>query len=263
MLGLATGWLLWEVWRLWRAWFVPPRLPAWLATPLGLGLVAFYVSSTTAIFLEQHIRPEAIFPFFAILAIYLTLGFLRAWVTAGHRTLPAALWGGAIVFGAVLCYQLKPSFGFALGVALLPLAAAALARGQTPRRRLVLAGAAGAGLAAAGLLLLWPEHALAKTDPISALFLPETLLTVHAGVINEQMAQDLAAGDPTPYPADWLAALHDEMSRELALALPAGEASVHLPGVQSGLPDVRGFVVPLALSADRPGRLDPALLLLL
>ncbi len=218
LLGLATGWLLWRVWQLWRTWFVPPRLPAWIATPIGLGLVAFYVSSSTAIFLEQHIRPEAIFPFCAILAIYLTLKFLRAWFTTTGQTLPAALWGGAIVFAAVLCYALKPSFGFALGVALLPLAAAALAPGQTRRRRLALAGAASTGLAAAGLLLLWPEHELAKADPISALFLPETLLTVHARVINEQMAQDLAAGDPTPYPADWLAALHGQLSHELALA---------------------------------------------
>jgi hypothetical protein len=217
LLGLATGLLLWRVWQRWREWFAQPRLPDWIATLVGLGLVAFYVSSTTVIFLEQRIRPEAIFPFFAILAIYLTMEFLRAWFVT-RRTLWAAVYGGGVVFDAILCYELKPSFGFALGVALLPLLAAVLQPRQTWRRRLAIAGAAAAALVLAGLLLLWPEHKLARADNISALFLPETLLTVHADVIHEQMTRDLAAGNPTPYPTAWLAALNDRLGHELALA---------------------------------------------
>jgi hypothetical protein len=217
VLGLATGVMLWRVWQLWRGWFPQPRLPGWIATPAGLGLVAFYVSSTTVIFLEQRIRPEAVFPFFAILAIYLTLEFLRVWFRTPN-TFAAALLAAAIVFEALLCYQLKPSFGLAVGVALLPLLAAGLQPVQPWRRRLVLPAAAGGALLLAALLLWWPEHELAKTDNISDLFLPETLLTVHANVIRDQMAQDLAQGDPTPYPAGFLADLHARLAHELELA---------------------------------------------
>ena len=222
LLGLATGLLLWRVWQSWREWFVQPRVPGWMASLLGLGLAAFYVSSTTVIFLEQRIRPEAIFPFFALLAIYLTLEFLRAWFVT-RRTVRAAVCGGGIVFDAILCSALKPSFGFTLGVALLPLAAAVLQPGQARRRRLAISGAAAAALLLAGLLLLWPEHELARADDISELFLPETLLTVHANVIHEQMSRDLAAGNPTPYSTAWLASLRDRLGHELALAATPGQ----------------------------------------
>ena len=217
LLGLATGVLLWRVWERWREWFPEPRLPAWMATLVGLGLVAFYVCSTMVIFLEQRIRPEAIFPFFAILALYLTLQFLGAWFRT-KRTLASALWGGALVFDAILCYELKPSFGLAIGVALLPLLAAALQPGQVWRRRLVVPGAAAGGLLLAGILLLWPEHELGQAAAINALFLPETLLTIHAKIIRDQMARDLADGNPTPYTTSWLTNLHDRLNHELSLA---------------------------------------------
>jgi hypothetical protein len=216
-MGLATGIVLWLSWQRWRTWFPRPRLPDWVATPVGLGLVAFYVSSTTVIFLEQRIRPEAVFPFLAILAIYLTLGFLQAWFRTGG-TLAAALLAGGIVFDALLCYQLKPSFGLAVGVAVLPLLVAGLQPGQPWRRRLALPGAAGGAMLLAAGLLFWPEHELAKADNISDLFLPETLLTVHADVIRDQMAGDLAHGDPTPYGTAFLGDLHAHLAHELEIA---------------------------------------------
>ncbi len=216
-LGLATGAVLWGTWNRWRAWFSHPRLPGWLLDAIGLSMVAFYVSSTTAILFEQEIRPESIFPFFALLAVFLNLEFLRAWFVRREMA-SAALLAGAVVFDAILAYQLKPSFGLAFGVALSPLLAAIAQPRSTWRWRLSLAGGAALGLLLAGLLVLWPEHEMAKDDESSTLFLPETLLTVHADVIRDQMALDLAAGNPTPYTDSWLTTLHANLSYELTLA---------------------------------------------
>lgn len=217
LLGLATGVVLWRVWENWRTWFPAPRLPSWAATLLGLLLAAFYLCSTTVIHFEHQIRPEAIFPFFAIAAIYLTLKFLRAW-SPPRRIGPGVFWAGALVFDTALLYQLKPSFGLAAGVALLPLLPVWCQRAAAGRPRLLLTAGTAAAAVLAGLLLLWPEHRLAAEDELSTLFLPETLLTVHADVIRDQIAADLAAGNPTPYTTAWLTTLHDRLDHELVLA---------------------------------------------
>jgi len=74
------------------------------------------------------------------------------------------------------------------------------------------------------LLLLWPEHEMAQDDPISSLFLPETLLTVHAGVIRDQMAADLRAGNPTRYTDQWLRTLHDRLALEIRTSREEGRS---------------------------------------
>ena len=204
-LGLATGALLWVSWRQWRAWFPATRLPAWVDALLGLGLVTFFLWSGSVLHFEQQIRPEAVFPCFAALGMCLLLGFVWEWFVDRHP-MRAALLAGAAVFDTALLYQLKPSFGLAVGFALVPVAWAALhpwSSDRTGRWRLGVAVATAAGLA--GGLFVLPERHFAQADPFGTLFLPETLLTVHAGVIRDQMVRDVRDHAVTPFPPAFLA----------------------------------------------------------
>lgn len=215
VLGLASGVLLWTCWRQWRAWFTDPRLPLWADALLGLGLVAFFEQSASEVSYEHQIRPEAVFPFFALIEVSLLLAFLRAWFVERRPGRAAGLAGGAW-FVALLLYQLKPSFGLALGAAAAPVLVAALVPWRQPGRpRSLLAGAALAATLAGAGLFAWPEHRLAQGDPMSTLFLPETLLTIHADLIADQMAEDLRDHAPTAYDPAWLAQAHALLRTEL------------------------------------------------
>ena len=143
-LGLASGVLLWTAWRQWRGWFAATsRLPAWADAALGLGLVAFYLRSASVIHFEMQIRPEGVFPFFAAVQLCLLLAFARAWWGEVRRPDRAAVLAGANLLAAALVYQLKPSYGLAVGVSALPVAWAVVFpwRQQDWRPRLRLVGA--------------------------------------------------------------------------------------------------------------------------
>ncbi len=207
-LGLATGVLLWVAWRQWRTWFDgSSRLPAGADAVLGLGLAAYFLRSASVIHFEMQIRPEAVFPLAAAAQLCLMLGFARAWWGDVRRPGRAAVFAGANLFAAALAYQLKPSYGLAVGAAALPVAWALVFpwRGQDRRARLGLAGAAVAAGVAACVLFVLPEHELARADPNGQLFLPQTLLTVHATVIRDQLLADVRDHAPVPFDADWLA----------------------------------------------------------
>ena len=219
-LGLATGALLWTAWRQWRGWFAASsRLPAWADAVLGLGMVSFFVRSASVEHFETQIRPEAVFPFVAMLQICLLLAFLRAWFGPVHRPDRAAVLAGASLFAAALTYEVKPSFGFAAGVAALPILWALVSPWRQPwRPRARLLGAAVvAGLAALVLLVL-PEHELARADLGSRLFLPETLLTIHAPIIRDVMDRDLQTGAAVPFPAEWFADAVHRFDHEVQVA---------------------------------------------
>ncbi len=220
-LGLATGVLFWTAWRQWRAWFAASsRLPAWADAALGLGAVSFYLRSASVIHFEMQIRPEGVFPFVAAGQLCLLLAFVRAWW--GDVRLPdrAAVLAGANLLAAALAYQLKPSYGLAVGVAALPVAWAVVFpwRRQQRRPRLRVFGAAAAAGLAAVVLFVLPEREFNKVDPNTQLFLPETLLTVHATVIRDQLLADVRTHAKTPFDADWLAEAADHLDREVRVA---------------------------------------------
>ena len=223
-LGLVSGVLLWLCWRRWCGAFlrpIAPRWPAGGASLAGLALVAFYEGSVSNLAFEHYLRPEAIFPFFAILDLLLLLEFIHAWFIL-RRPVRAGWLALAALFTAALLYQLKPSFGLTLGAVALPLAAAwFFPRQPAPptwraRGGLLLAVLAAVALAV-GLFLL-PERALARGDRWSTLFLPETLLTIHADLLRDQMAADLRDGRTAPYDPAWLAANCADLGRELLIA---------------------------------------------
>lgn len=225
LLGLGAGALLWTAWRQWRGWFTTSRLPALVDAFLGLGLTLFFLRSPSATHFELQIRPEAIFPFFAVLGVCLLLAFLRVWFVVRHPV-GAAILGGLCVFNTALLYQLKPSFGLAVGFSLLPLMWAAWqvwTRDPLPRRLLAASTITAAVLAA--LLFILPERQFAKADWFNTVFLPETLLTVHADMVRDQMVRDAREHVKTPFSPDFVAAAAAEMDQETNRASAPDQAA--------------------------------------
>ena len=205
ILGLATCLLLWTLWRQWRGWFRITHLPRWADPLLGLGLVVFFGRADSVVEFESQIRPEAVFPFVAVFSLCLQLGFLRAWYEE-RRAMRASAYAAASLFTAVLAYEVKPSFGFAVGFTLLP---AAFVLVETLRQRSWRSAAPLAGMLLCGglasvFLLILPERELARSDGSNAVFLPETLLTIHAGPIAKQLNEDVRDGAITPFTKPWL-----------------------------------------------------------
>jgi hypothetical protein len=211
-LGVAAGGLILLAWN--AAGDLVPQggIPKPLVRFMGLVPAYLFLGSATAISFEHQIRPEAIFPFLAILNIWLSFRFLEArFIRKG----PSFLWLGALnVFVSCLIYMAKPSFGFATLLCTLPVWLSLLLPGASTRQKVFLAAA---GILPALLLLFLPEHILKARDPWAPLFLPETLFTVHADVIERQMDADRVGNGALAY-GDVVQASRDLLAAELAKA---------------------------------------------
>jgi hypothetical protein len=75
-----------------------------------------------------------------------------------------------------------------------------------------------AAILPAALLLYLPEQILKRTDIWGPLFLPETLFSVHASLILDQMSHDLGTNAQTPYPRDILQSAHEMLQTDLQMA---------------------------------------------
>lgn len=195
VIGLLSGAVWIWVFAQWTAWLpaaVRPRPWVWWLGVFALGL---YLLGAWASVYETLLRPESIFPFFALLQTGCTLAFLRArW----HGTCRGRViaFGAFAVWCAALCLGLKPSWGFAAAVPVAALLAGIVSAGEPAKRR------ASALALVGGLLLsgLWqkgvPSAAGWIADDQAKVFLPATLFTVHAGLIARTMHEQ-AVGGPT------------------------------------------------------------------
>jgi hypothetical protein len=227
ILGVAAGGLILLAWNAAGNLVPPGGIPRPVFRPMGLAPAYVFLGSASAISFEHQIRPEAIFPFLAILNIWLSFRFIE---TRFVRSKPSFVWLGALnVFVSCLMYMMKPSFGFATLFCTLPvwvslvLPGTALESGDSggqsgdwrSRERALLAAAA---ILPALLLLFLPEHILKESDPWGPFFLPETLLSVHAPIIEQQMTEDLAGNGPLPFPRNVVETARDLLAAELAKA---------------------------------------------
>jgi len=219
-LGLAGGALLFLAWC--RAGIFFPALRGGReALYLGLGLLVVLEEqfSLSLIQFEHALRPEALFAPFAALQVWLLLEFSRArWLESRPRA--ALLSGIGAVFVSGVLFFLKPAVGLALIPANLPVVLSLLTSGMSPGRKAVLVAAPALALL---FLLFIPEWRLRRSDPEASAFLPETLFTVHANLILQQMTEDLADGASVPYPHDWLVQVCASLRRELARSAAPAE----------------------------------------
>ncbi len=203
--GLATGALLFACWRQLRS--------SVLHDLAGVALAGLYLFSTPTIHFERAIRPEAFFAFSATLNIYLNLRFIRDRFIDPRPRRAVAL-GAAAAFVSVAAWLLKPSFAIMLVLANLPILIGLLHTGQTRGQKLALALLP--AVAATALLIL-PEARLRASDPWKDLYISQSLFSIHADIINDQLAADAVRPSPdVPYPAMFIAAAHAKLTETLA-----------------------------------------------
>lgn len=213
-LGILSVVLMAVAWRLWTA--LLPVSP-WVrlgATLAGMVPIWIQITNPQTILFEMMLRPEGIMPFFVYgqMACLLAYGWYRWQRPQG---------GWAVTFGALAlllayaCLLLKPSWLFAFLITVAPVFIGVLGRGVSWRSRL-LTPVLGMGLC---LVLLWlPPKLWYVKDSASVTFLPSTLFTVHADLMEEQLAGTIARlpdGDPEKAS---LTKILDHLRRELEVA---------------------------------------------
>lgn len=222
LLGLLSGILWWLSWNLWAEW-LPERMknPArWC----GLAGLALYLCNAGTIFYETTLRPEGIFPFFALSGIATTWMFVRArWANPSPV---AALWGMSAVLFSLICLSLKPGWGLA---ALIPImiVCASLA-GNFPllwRSSTAILCV----LTAAFWIFAVPLAAQWKPDGRSRLFLPETLFVQHAPAIAETLATRDARGDLKDDEKKFLSKLQQRLEESRTARLEGFRSLGHNP----------------------------------
>jgi hypothetical protein len=216
--GLAAGGVLLACWD--RCFNLIPRpiTPKPVYRILGLLVAALFLFNTSVVRLEHLIRPEAIFPLFAALSAFFDIQFIQYRFLKKESRL-ALIYGMVTIFNACLLFYLKPSFYLATAVATLPVWVSFLDPREALRRKLVLTGIAAVSVLA---LLSLPEYAVGRTDPDSKTFLPTTLFVVHANIIRDQLAKDIASGANTPYPPQLLENTYELLDQEIKRSKQTG-----------------------------------------
>jgi hypothetical protein len=209
LLGLVAGALLLVTWRRLRLFVPASRLSPFVHDGVGLIAAAIFLVAGEPIRAEMQLRPEAVCAFLLSLNLYFAIGFIALTFLEPRR--PAVWLGTWAALTTVLLCSVKPSFVFMALVPLLPLGIFFLCRNWLWQKI-----ALGSGIVIGTASLLLPEYFLSRDDDLGRAFLPTTLFVVHADLIRDQMADDLARTATVPYPRDWLSRVQDQLSAEIA-----------------------------------------------
>jgi hypothetical protein len=189
---------------------VPAPILRWVV----LVASAAYALSPTQIYREQMIRPDAIFPFMVMLNIYFTVEFLRARILKERNPVG---WGMALIFGLCVSFCLKPHFILTCFFATLPVIISLFMPGEKWWRKAMMI-LVPSGLAVA--LLFVPEARLSRKDSMAKLFGPQTLFCIHADLIQNQMADDIAARSFGPYGEELISKVQTRLNLEVERSKP-------------------------------------------
>ncbi|MGA7212767.1 MAG: hypothetical protein WBX20_01005 [Terrimicrobiaceae bacterium] len=189
VLGLLAGVLMWLTWRTWTTLF-PRHLLFEIGSAItGLAVVAVYLFSPIALLLELSIRPEGIMAFVAFLQLYCVTSYCKfRW----HEPRPAAsaIFGALAIPFAYALFVLKPNWLLAVPATTLPVFIGVFGKAAPLAVRLLTPFA---GIFLILVTLLLPEKIFFIPMKDARVVLPMTLFTVHADVIYEDMARELAA----------------------------------------------------------------------
>jgi len=198
----------------WRFWVAMLPLNRWQQLPLVLvGLLPIYLQQAnlqTTVF-ELQIRPEGVLNTFIYAQLACLLGYcFYRWRTP--RPMASLILGGLAIFLAVAVLSLKPSWLFAVVTTTAPVWIGFFGSAVPPMSRW---GAPILGILMIAILLWLPAKALYVKDSASRTFMPTTLLTIHADLIEKDLIRQLAAmpdSDPEkPRAALFLSELQKEL----------------------------------------------------
>jgi hypothetical protein len=210
LLGLAGGGLIFLTWQRVRTFVAPSPLGDRVHLGLGLVLAAIFLLAGEPIRAEMGIRPEGICGFLLALNIFCVVEFLARTFVLKRS---AVGWGIATGLSAVGLASVKPSFAFLALVPLLPIGFFLVTR-HALRQKIALV----VGILVSAAAIVLPEHFLSREDELSRLFLPTTLFVIHADLIRDQMADDVAHHAALPYRLDWLDRMQKQLAAEIAKA---------------------------------------------
>ena len=187
-LGLLAGVLMWLTWRTWTTLF--PRHIAFEAASVltGLFVIAIYLFSPIALLLELSIRPEGIMAFIAFSQLYCITGYCKfRW--REPKPIASAFFGALAIPLAYALFVLKPNWLLAVPATTLPIFVGLFGKDFSFMIRL-LTPILGVFLT---FVTVWlPGKILFIPTSETRVVLPMTLFTIHADVIHENMARELA-----------------------------------------------------------------------
>ena len=224
LLGLLAGAVFLLSWKRAQVFVPNPRIGRVGYDLLGLGGAAVFLLQWQTIAFEQAIRPESICAFVLSVTFYFLIQFLACFFVE-HRRTAAVAYGIALSFVAIFLASIKPSFVFASLFVLTPIIAL-LWRKDWLWQKVWFS----LGFAVSAAILLLPEYFLRRNDELSRTFLPTTLFVIHANLIRDQLADDLAKNVTLPYSRDQLERLYVTLRAEITKSHTARHYAYHSLG---------------------------------
>jgi hypothetical protein len=218
LLGLAAGAVLLACWNSARTLMRNPTIPLGIYRLSGLIVAALFLFNTSVIQFEHLVRPEAIFPSFAVLNMLFNIQFIRhRYLEVNYRF--SVLYGSVNLFNACLLFFLKPSFYLGVGFSALPVWVSLFDKKEPFHRKIALIALP---VVCITLFLFLPEESLNNRDSMSRAFLPTTLFVIHADIILDQISSDLGEDAKTPYQKRLLEQTDTLLKQEIELSKRTG-----------------------------------------
>ena len=223
-LGLLAGAVFLLTWKRARVFVPNPRIGPVGHNLMGLGGAALFLLQWQTVTFEQEVRPEGICAFVLSVTLYFLIQFLACFFLEHRRTASVA-YGIALSFTAIFLASIKPSFAFASLFVLSPVAAL-FGRSRWWLEKVLFS----LGLALSAAVLSLPEYFLSRNDEMSRTFLPTTLFVIHAQLIRDQLADDLAKNVSLPYSRDRLERLYLALNAEITKSHVGRQYAYHSLG---------------------------------
>ena len=223
-LGLLAGAVFLLTWKRARIFVPNPRIGRIAHDLLGLAGAAIFLLQWQTIVFEKEIRPEGICAFALSITFYLLIQFLACFFLEHRRTATFA-YAIALAFTAIFLASIKPSFGLASLFVLSPIIALFWRSGWWWQKVWF-----SLGFVFSAAVLLLPEHFLSRNDEMSRTFVPTTLFVVHAELIHDQLANDLAKNVSLPYSRDRLERLYLALRTEIEKSRTVRQYAYHSVG---------------------------------
>jgi hypothetical protein len=221
-LGLLTGLFLMMTWERAGRLLGKARTSSLLFRPLGLLLTAIFLTATKPILFETQLRGESVFTCFTVFSLLLNAEFIRLRFLE-HKDRLSLVFGSLSLFVAVLLHCLRPSWGFGVISASLPMLVSLFDRSGSIRMKCLLVGTSATLIVA---FLILPEHHLAKSDPDAKVFGARVIFATHADFIRDQIGADLASGIDLPFERQWLASVQASLDRDIEKTSTPGQRTL-------------------------------------